>query len=29
VEEGFKVLASKEGVSEPGKTAEVDTWWEK
>jgi len=29
VQEGFKVLASEEGVSEPKKTADVDKWWEK
>lgn len=29
VEEGFKVIVTKAGISEPAKIADIDKWWEK
>jgi ferric-dicitrate binding protein FerR (iron transport regulator) len=29
VEQGFKVVATKDGISEPQKIADIDKWWEK
>jgi hypothetical protein len=29
IEQGFKVIVTKDGISEPQKVAEIDKWWEK
>jgi ferric-dicitrate binding protein FerR (iron transport regulator) len=29
VEQGFKVIVTKDGISEPQKVADIDKWWEK
>ena len=29
VEEGFRVIVTKDGISEPQKTADIDRWWDK
>ena len=29
VEEGFKVIMTKDGISEPQKITEIEKWWEK